>query len=111
MLATALRSLGYTAVLGRVDVEAAVNDMHCPCPQPLSAGRARRAAGADIEAPLVERTFDLAPDDQALRQGSGTMSTMILSDIKLPIAAEDCVGNVVTDDLYRCIGPDIGSGT
>jgi hypothetical protein len=109
MITTA--SLPGSVLLGRVYTELSVHDMDGPDPESLGARRGCRAARTDVESPLMERAFDLGSHDEAFGQRPGTVGTLILRGIELPIEFEHRVRQVIQHDSDRRIGLDIGSGT
>jgi hypothetical protein len=98
-------------MLGRINAEPAVDGVDSPRPQGLGAWCGGRAARTDVEASLMERTFDLGSHDETIGQRSRAVRTLILSDIELPVQAEDSIGRVVHQHPDGCIGLDLGGGT
>src|SRR3984957_17977607 len=114
--ARSIRSCGFapllcSSMLGRIDEQPSVDDMHSPGPEGDGAWRGGRTARADVKASLMERTFDLGSHDEAFGQRPGPVSALILSGIKPPSHTEDGIRHVLDHHANRCVGFDLRGRT
>ena len=98
-------------MLGRVDAELTVPDMHGPDFESRRTGGSGGLAGADVETTLVKRTFDLAPEHKPFRQGPRAMGTFVLGRIELTVEVEHRVSRAVHHDTQGSVRNQLARGT